>query len=262
MSLDSFPTLNNRPSHPPSASTPSLARASSLDASSAAALMDASTDAWLWRVLQNEKNREMIARLEDTLTSFVNDDEQTSLPFPPRNPFHRKVCYAVARRYGLDHRLESSEPSIFLTSSTNSVPSSSDNMRLVLLKTTHSASPPSRLAAFADGPPPSATLHPPALHTVASRLSAETSLDPVRLASSASASSDCEASRLRPATFLRRPRPADGKTHRLPIASNSQNKASGSTSAIKRMTEEDYEKYVTNCMHLSDPVPCFCFYKR
>lgn len=247
MSLDSIPTLNNRPSHSPSTSTPSLVNVSPLNGASAAVLTDAATDAWLWRVLQNEKNREMIARLEDTLDSFVRDD-QMCLEFPPRNPFHRKVCYAVARRYGLDHRLEASEPSFAISSSATPPPSSSDNMRLVLLKTPHSASPSSRLAAFADGPPPPAALNAPTLHTVAStsRLPSETFLDSNRLAYSASASSDGESSRLRPATFLRRPRPADGKIIRLPVSSNSQNKSSGSTSAIKRMSEEDYEKYVTN----------------
>lgn len=246
MSLDSIPTLNSRPSHTPSTSTSSLAHASSLDGASAAVLTGAATDAWLWRVLQNEKNREMIARLEDTLDSFVRDD-QISLAFPPRNPFHRKVCYAVARRYGLDHRLEASEPPFPLSSSANPpLPPSSDNMRLVLLKTPHSASPSSRLAAFADGPPPPAPLNPPAPHAVSStsRLPSETPVDSNRPAPSASASSDGEASCLRPATFLRRPRPADGKIRRLPIASNTQNKSSGSTTAIKRMTEEDYEKYV------------------
>ncbi|CDF32676.1 unnamed protein product [Chondrus crispus] len=35
----------------------------------------------------------MIARLEDSLHVFVADREQTQLPFPPRSPFHRKVCY-------------------------------------------------------------------------------------------------------------------------------------------------------------------------
>lgn len=248
MSLDSIPTLNTRPSHSPSTSTSSLAGASSLDGASAAVLTGATTDAWLWRVLQNEKNREMISRLEDTLDSFVRDD-QISLAFPPRNPFHRKVCYAVARRYGLDHRLEASEPPFPLSSPANPSPPSSDNMRLVLLKTPHSASPLSRLATFADGPPPPAALNPPTLHTVAStsRLPSETHVDSNRPAPSASASSDGESSCLRPATFLRRPRPADGKTHRPPIASNTQNKSSGSATAIKRMTEEDYEKYVVVC---------------
>lgn len=247
MSLDSFPTLESLPPHNPPPPVSSLARSSSLDPSTAipnVSLTESASDAWLWRVLQNERNRQMIARLEDTLHSFVCHDDQPSLAFPPRNRFHRRVCFAVARRYGLDHRLEASEPAYFLSSSSSS--SSSDNLRLVLVKTPNSAPPPTRLAAFADGPPPPAPPAPPALHTVASTscIPSESAFGSMRLAPSASSSSDGEVSQIRPATFLRKPRPNEGSIVRPHINAGAQTKAVGAAAGVRRMTEEDYEKYV------------------
>lgn len=174
------------------------------------------TDAWLWRVLQKEKNREMIALLEDTLQSFVDDTQQTALTFPPRNAFHRRVCYAVARRYGLEHRLErTDEPS------PNALPDI-DSLRLVLLKTPHSAPPSDRLAEFADGPPPS----PPRSNT------------PVI----ARPTTPPEDTITRPATFLKRPTTADGKPAPPPAPNVSCNPTPSNGSALKNMSEEDYQK--------------------
>lgn len=95
-------------------------------------------DALLWRVLQKEKNRLMVARLEDTLAAFLTDASESHLQFPPRNAFHRKVCVAVARRFHLDHRLEPCPAGV----------------SLVLFKTPTSAIPNHRLDAFAKAPMP------------------------------------------------------------------------------------------------------------
>lgn len=91
-------------------------------------------DVWLLRVMQSAKNKAMIASLEESLRGFVNDQNRPQeLPFPPRGPFHRKVCYLVARRYGLSHRLEQAGTEV----------------RLVLLRTKHAAVPGRTLGELA-----------------------------------------------------------------------------------------------------------------
>lgn len=92
------------------------------------AASDAGADA-LRGVMQSGRNRHLLARLEDALEAFLASDK-TELEFPPRSDAHRRVCYAVAHRFGLDHRLEDR-----------------DGVCLVLLKTPRSAVPPTRLAS-------------------------------------------------------------------------------------------------------------------
>lgn len=187
----------------------------------------AESNAWLRRVMQSAKNKAMIARLEDSLHVFVSDGEQTQLPFPPRSAFHRKVCYLVARRYGLAHRLEqhAEQPPV----------GEAQAVRLVLLKTPHSAIPGERLAQIADAPavseggkdgPKVATVQPQKQTTL------ETDDDDKRGRAPQSST-----------TFLRRPRSVSGKTalkgKSLPTAATGS-----STATLKSISEEDYRKYV------------------
>lgn len=177
----------------------------------------AQTDAWLWRVMQSAKNKAMIASLEDSLHVFVLDDSQTRLPFPPRSPFHRKVCYLVARRYGLAHRLE---PFGNALSDDHTQP-----VRLVLLKTPYSTIPTQRLAQLVDGPPPFVE----EVKTGAGGGGAKVEEEGERVVVSST-------------KFLRRPRSADGKTSLLsrPVGASA---ASGTPLSILRsISEEDYRK--------------------
>lgn len=86
-------------------------------------------DDWLLTVMKKERNRVMLAALEKTLSSFIQDPKLQRLPFPPKGAFHRKVCHAVAQRYQLDHRLEQAPNS------------SGGELRLVLIKTSASSVP-------------------------------------------------------------------------------------------------------------------------
>lgn len=197
---------------------------------------EAAMDTWLWRLMQKEKNRDMIARLEDNLHSFVLNDKEPSLTFPPRSAFHRRVCYAVARRYGLDHRLEAGESS----PGAQTDESSGESVRLVLIKTPYSAPPSDRLADFANGPPPvsSGASSTPDLPIMASCLPSPCPPTPVVPVSII----DGEAPASRPATFLRRPRTADGKTLRTPLVNGAQSLLANGSATLKRITEEDYQK--------------------
>lgn len=203
-----------------------------LDTWGGAAASDTCNNAWLWRVMQKEKNKDMIAMLEDNLQTFVQDATQTLLYFPPRNAFHRRVCYAVARRYGLDHRLEEHRDPDRPHAGVG------ETVRLVLIKTPHSATPPARLAEFAAGPPP------------VEKISSLPNSSDLPISCSATnkgagnTAKEKAASAPKPATFLRRPRSADGKTGRMPIAASS-NTAAGGPAALRSISEEDYQKYVS-----------------
>lgn len=91
----------------------------------------------------------MISALEDSLYVFLSSP-QTHLPFPPRPSFHRKVCSLVASQYGLDQILEPYGTAPLSTGDPQPV-------RLVLVKTPHSAAPKVRLADLADRPLPADT---------------------------------------------------------------------------------------------------------
>jgi hypothetical protein len=78
----------------------------------------------------------MQAWLEQALSSFLCDSSASTLPFPPKTPFFRKVCGAVADLYRLDSRLEQA-------------PGESDGtLRLVLVKTPDSAIPSRAITTF------------------------------------------------------------------------------------------------------------------
>ncbi|KAI0566215.1 R3H [Gracilaria domingensis] len=201
-------------------------------------------DAWLWKVMQKHKNREMIALLEDTLTSFVHDSKQTSLRFPPRNSFHRRVCYAVARRYQLAHKLESIPDAPL---------SSSDALRLVLIKTPHSSIPTHRLAHFASLPPPPQPQQPSAAqqqqqsfpsssNAHVDNCHANSSTNPTPNPSQQPTSASTSGTLATPARFLRRPTTSNAKPARPRIPSVSSSLSSASAPALRSITEEDYRK--------------------
>eukprot|EP00178_Gracilaria_changii_P026808 TRINITY_DN827_c0_g1_i1.p3 TRINITY_DN827_c0_g1~~TRINITY_DN827_c0_g1_i1.p3 ORF type:complete len:205 (+),score=34.23 TRINITY_DN827_c0_g1_i1:256-870(+) len=194
-------------------------------------------NAWLWKVMQKPKNREMIARLEDTLTSFVHDSQQTSLRFPPRNAFHRRVCHAVAQRYQLAHKLESIP---------NARLPSSDDLRLVLIKTSDSSVPTRRLEHFAALPPPTQPQQPfPAQQQQQSLSSSSNAhVDNCQANTSTNTTpnpSQNPTSAATPARFLRRPT-NNAKPARPRIPSVSSSLSSASAPALRSITEEDYKK--------------------
>lgn len=181
--------------------------------------------------MQNDKNKAMVARLEHTLTTFIRDLDQKSLSFPPRSAFHRRVCYAVGKKYGLAHRL---------------VQNDNKEMKcLVLMKTNDSNIPLETLAKFADAPQPSATSEQPPLSQntpVAARVVVVSTKDE---------------NVVRPATFLRRPRSAEGRLNRVPLAMTSCG-AGLANGALKSISEEDYQKYVIPPAALTS-TPCSFF---
>lgn len=65
-------------------------------------------DACLLSVMRNERNRAMLASLEDNLLSFLADNSMSRLPFPPKSLFFCKVCQAVAQLYKLDCEFDTS----------------------------------------------------------------------------------------------------------------------------------------------------------
>lgn len=156
---------------------------------------DDDDDAWLCRLLHNPKNQRMISRLEDTLEEFLQTTTQTILPFPPRTPFHRRVCLAVARRFHLDHRLDSSQDS--------------EAVCLVLVKTSLSCAPAARLASV------------------------------VTHGGGGNGGGCGGGGGNKPATFLRRPRSADGKL-RTPLAIASP--SAPPPPKLKAFSEEDYQR--------------------
>ncbi|CAN8062764.1 unnamed protein product [Agarophyton chilense] len=199
--------------------------------------MSDAPDAWLWKVLQKHKNREMIAILEDTLTSFVHDDQQSSLRFPPRNAFHRRVCHAVARRYQLAHKLEPI-PDAHL---------SSDALRLVLIKTSHSSVPTHRLQHFAALPPPAQHQQSSCTQQQQNALSDSSGVhaDDYRAHTSTNTTSNPSQqpqSAAIPARFLRRPTTGNLKPARPRIPPGSSSLSSASAPALRSITEEDYRK--------------------
>ncbi|PXF43505.1 R3H domain-containing protein 2 [Gracilariopsis chorda] len=184
-------------------------------------------DLWLWKVLQNERNREMAAKLEDTLRHFVHDPRHTSLRFPPRSAFHRRVCHAVASRFRLDHRLEA-------------LPSPPHALILVLLKTPSSRVPHTRLAQFAAAPPPPSA-SPPASFPAPATPSAPASASSVTSSSTPAAPASAPAPAAPAARFLKRPSNAALKPPRTSLLSSSS-LSSAAAPALKSITEEDYRK--------------------
>ncbi|GJQ10469.1 hypothetical protein GpartN1_g2260.t1 [Galdieria partita] len=90
-----------------------------------------SLDSFLLSVLQNNKNRDTLKKLEETLNQFVKNSELQRLEFPPKTAFQRRIIHRVALRYGLDNLLLAAE-----NNGTNS-----DKRRLILLKTEHTKIP-------------------------------------------------------------------------------------------------------------------------
>ena len=220
MSVDTWTTES------PHATTPSSSASTTVALNIPTTSTYDANHAWLWRVMQKEKNRDMIARLEDELQRFVQDSAETILPFPPRPSFHRKVCFEVAKRYGLDHRLEHHPQD-------NQDHTSDDTLRLVLIKTETSTTPVSRLAEFAAGPPPNI---PKESETVSGQQQQQE-----------------DQQQAKPATFLRRQRTADGKTTPILLSAIGQNGSSsnisglvlgttGSAATLRGISEEDYQK--------------------
>jgi hypothetical protein len=91
-------------------------------------------DPWLLSVMRKERNRDSLVSLEKLLHEFVAKSTEQQFVFPPKGRFYRKVCHAVAGWYKLDHRLEQ-------------VPNAAaDELKLILIKTPHTAVPAFSLA--------------------------------------------------------------------------------------------------------------------
>jgi hypothetical protein len=218
------------------------------------------TGAWLQTVMKRERNRAMLASLEHALSAFVRDSGSAELPFPPKTPFFRKVCGAVANRYRLDSRLE------------QALDHPDGTVRLVLVKTSDSLIPDQTLAELVPLEPAHPPLTPaptpspapaPQQPTYLATASASLSISPSTsesnlpaLSQHAGSSSDlaCVADvpgtppsppqmdSTRPATVLRRP--TDGNV-RGARGNGSFCAGTQGPSAIKNVTEEEYESYVS-----------------
>mmetsp|Transcript_7831 Transcript_7831/g.15768 ORF Transcript_7831/g.15768 Transcript_7831/m.15768 type:complete len:504 (-) Transcript_7831:24-1535(-) len=80
-------------------------------------------DEWLYEhVLTNERNRNMLRKLEIQLDAFVKNPKLRHLDAASKSSFQRKVVHLVACRYKLEHRITAESTLVFMKTSQSSVP--------------------------------------------------------------------------------------------------------------------------------------------